>query len=384
MSYWKENRYYKDNQMANAATESLELPEKGLLSAIRLQMYATNAGAIHAANKARIIDRITKIEVTNGADKTMFSMRGQQVKALNFYDMGKVPYEKAILYGAQTQRTDLIIPFGRYWKDRDYMIDLSKYDSAYLDITNDAGTTQWATNALKANVNLLTLEEEAAAPAKYIKNYEWRSGKPSAAGQHVYHDLPTTEMIKRVMVQLDPDLETAGNATSDPKGDSLALKYTYLQEKEVLLDHRPRDIARMNAFDYGLARTNGRYAQSTSQYIDVAIMDVTNEHFAVMGSTASTVATAEAVMEESNDRFQKMKNVSAGATAPEFIDLEAVGVGYYHTLILEDHVGQPEAEWLNPTKETGGKGPVRIDWNGYTADHTVRTCLQVPIEQGAF
>ena len=110
--YWKENRYYKDEQMSIAATLKKELPESGLLSAIRLQFYMKNANAIQNSNKARIIDHLTKLEVTNGADKTMFSLRGQQVKALNFYDMGVVPYEKAILYGNKTQRTDVVIPFG--------------------------------------------------------------------------------------------------------------------------------------------------------------------------------------------------------------------------------------------------------------------------------
>lgn len=382
--YWKENRYYKADQMSNAGTWKEQLPEAGALAAIRLQFEMANAAGIHGYNKARIIDHLTKIEVTNGADKAMFSLRGQQVKALNFYDMGMVPYEKAILYGSQTQRTDVIIPFGRYWKDKEYMLDLAAWDSVWLEITNDLSTTYCADKAAKVNVNLLTAEEFAAIPSKYIKNYEWRAEKPKADGQYVYHDLPTTETIRRVMVQLDPDLETAGNATADPKGDSYEMKFSFLQEKETVLEHRPRDIARMNALDYGLVKTNGRYAQSVSQYIDTAIMDVINEHFSVMGATASTTATAEAVMEESNDRFQKMKNISAGATAPEYIDLEAVGIGYYHTLVLYDAKLQPEEEYLNPAKVAPGKGTVREAWNAQYDDHHLRTCLNVPILQGAF
>lgn len=382
--YWKENRYYKDSQMSNAATWKEQLPESGALAAIRLQMYHANASGIHGYNKARLIDHITKLEVTNGADKAMFSLRGQQVKALNFYDMGMVPYEKAILYGSQTQRTDVVIPFGRYWKDMEYMLDLAAWDSVWLEITNDLSTTYCVDKACKVIVNLLTAEELAAIPSKYIKNYEWRGEKPTADGQYVYHDLPTTESIRRVMVQLDPDLETAGNATADPKGDSYELKFSFLNEKETVLEHRPRDIARLNAFDYGLVRTNGRYAQSTSQYFDLALMDVINEHLAVMGATASTTITAEAVMEESNDRFQKMKNISAGATAPEYIDVEAVGIGYYHTLVLFDAKLKAEEEYLNPAKVAPGKGTVREAWKAQYDDHTFRTCLNVPILQGAF
>lgn len=369
--------------MSNADTWKEELPETGALSAIRLQFEMTNASAIHASAKARIIDHLTKIEVTNGADKTMFSLRGQQVKALDFFDLHQVTYEKAILYGTKTQRTDLIVPFGRHWKDLKYMLDLSKYDSAYLEITNDLTTTQCADKACKVDVNLLTAEELAAVPTKYIKNYEWRAEKPKADAQYVYHDLPTTESIRRVMVQLDPDLGATGSATSDPKGDSFSLKYTYAQEKEVVLDHRPRDIARLNAFDYGLVATRGRYFQSASQLFDVAVMDVINLEGVHMG-TALTGTAISAVMEDSNDRFMKLANVASGTTAPETLDVLAWGVGYYHCLVLEDHQLEAEAEWLNPRKEAGGKGPVRLAWYGHTDDHTFRTCLNVAIEQGAF
>ena len=383
MARWKEDRYYKDELLGAAGTMHKELPPSGQLSAIRLELYCANANAIQNASKARIIDHITKVEITDGGTNALFSLTGQEVRALNFFDNGFVPYEKAALYGNSTQRTDMIIPFGLKWKDRDYLLDLSQYDSLWLDITNDATTSHWATTALKMNMFLLTLQDEPSVPAKFIKNYEWRSGKPAAAGQHVYHELPTLDMIKRVMVQLDPDLGSAGSPTNDPKGDSHVLKYTYLQDKEVILDHRPRDIARMNVFDYGMPVTQGWYYQSTSQYMDLAIMDITNAQ-AVHKGTALTGTAISAVMEGSNDRFQKLANVASGTTVPEQLDIRATGAGYYHCLVLEDHPGEPEATWLNPRKESGAKGPVRIDWNGYTADHTVRTCLQVAIEQGKF
>lgn len=379
MSYWKESRYYKDEQMANAATLKKELPETGLLSAIRLQLYHTNASAIHNSNKARIIDHITKLEVTDGADKTMFSLRGQQVKALDFYEGMGVPFEKAILYGSYTQRTELIVPFGRFFKDEQYMLDLAAFDSVYLEITNDLSTTQCANNACKANINLLTLEDPISRPVKYMKSYEWRNEKPSGDGQYVYHELPTTEMIRRVMVQTDPDLETAGNATADPKGDSYSLKFTMLQDKEVVLDHRPKDLMRLNADEYGLVETRGRYYPSTTQYWDVGIGDVTN----IIGK-ASKAGGGDASdycdLEETNDRFEKAGSMSDKT----WVDLIAIGSGYYHTMVLYDAKLLPEARYLNASKGGEGKGPVRIQWYGYKDDHTFRTCLTVPVAQGEF
>ena len=128
--------------------------------------------------------------------------------------------------------------------------------------------------------------------------------------------------------------------------------------------------------------TAGRYSQSASQRFDLAMAYVRTAPSGACGDTASTTATAELVTEESNDRFSKLKNVSAGATAPEFAEILAIGEGYYHTMVLFDAQNEPESEYLNPSKEAGGKGPVRINWYGHKDDHTLRTCLSVPIEQG--
>jgi len=380
--YWKQHRAYKEDPMSNTDTWKEELPTKGLLSGILLQFHMVNASAIQNYYKSRLIDHVTKVEVTDGGTETMFSLTGQESKAQNWYDEGKIDHEMAILYGNKTQRTTLYIPFGRYFKDMDYMLDLSKWDSVYLELTNDLTTTYCADKAAKVDVQLITAEDLSVAPVNYIKNYEWRNNKPKADAQYVYHKLPTRDYIRRVMVQIDPDMETTGAATSDPKSDSFNLKFMYKEGAEVVWDHRPKDLMKSNALDYGLIKTRGRYLQSTSQYIDTAVGYVANEQFSVMGDTASGTATAEAVMEESNDRFQKMKNVSAGATAPEFIDLQTVGVGYYHTMVLFDAGLKSIDEYLKPGSGLDAKGPVDIEWYGHTDDHTLRTCLSVPMPQG--
>lgn len=379
MEYWKENRYYKDEPMSNAGTWKEKLPDAGLLAGIRVQCYHTNAGSIHGTKEARIIDHLTKIEVTNGADKTMFSLRGQQVRALDFYDNKIVPPELAILYGGQTQRTEMYIPFGRYYKDKDYMLDLSAWDSVYLEVTNDLTTTQCADKACKMNVFLVTLEDAKRMAAKYIKNYEWRAEKPKADGQYVYHELPTSDIMRRVMIQTDPDIATAGNATEDPKGDSYAMKFSFKEEKETVLDVRPKDLMRRNAWHYGIVETRGRYYPSTTQYWDSAIGYVSNTVGMAMKSGGGDGADY-VHGEETNDRFQKAGSMSDMT----YFDLICKGFGYYHTMVLFDAFNEPESEYLDASKGAEGKGPARIAWYGHKEDHTLRTCLSVPVPQGGF
>jgi len=380
--YWKQHRAYKEDPMSNTDTWKEELPEKGALSGLILQFLQVNANGVQNNNKARLLDHLTKIEVTDGGTETMFSMTGQETKALNFYDEGHVDHEMAILYGNKTQRTSLFIPFGLGFKDIDHMLDLATWDSVYLEITNDLTTDDCADKAAKVDVQLLLAEDLGMAPVNYIKNYEWRNNKPKADEQWLYHKLPTRDMIRRVMVQTDPDLATTGEATNDPVTDSNELKFTFREGSEVVWDHRPKDIMKANALAYGLVKTRGRYFQSTTQSFDTAVGYVANEQFSEMGDTASGTVTAVAVMEESNQRFQKLRTINAGATAPEFIDLQVMGAGYYHTMVLFDAGLKGVEEYLNPGKEGESKGPVDIEWYSVKDDHTLRTCLSVPMPQG--
>ncbi len=380
--YWKQHRAYKQDPMSITDTWKEELPEKGILSGILLQFRMINASAINEYYKARLIDHLTKIEVTDGGTETMFSMTGQEAKALNFYDEGQVAHEMAILDGTHYQRTSLFIPFGRHYKDLDYMLDLGAWDSVYLELTNDLTTTYCADKEAVVDVQLVLAEDLGMAPVDYIKNYEWRNNKPKADAQYVYHKIPTRDMIRRIMVQTDPDLNTVGSAVSDPITDSNNLKFTFNEGSEVVWDHRPKDIVKSNVFDYGLVVTRGRYFQSTTQYFDTAVGYVANEQLAEMYGANEITAGNGAVVDESNQRFQVMKALSASTTHHSLVDLQVVGAGYYHTMVLFDAGQKGVEEYLNPGKEGESKGPVDIEWYANTDDHTLRTCLSVPMPQG--
>ena len=381
--YLREHRYLKNRTVANAGTFDEELPEKGILTAIRLQMWMINAANIQTKNRARIIDRLTSIEVNNGSDKPAYSVRGQQAKIINFLDNGVVSFEKAILQQTYYQRTDVIIPFGRYIGDPNFGLDLSEYDEMWIEHINDLGTDQCANNALTTNVNLIYMEDLPTPPSEYIKNYEWRDKKPAADEQELRFKLPTKSLIRRVFIQLDPDLETNGSATSDPKSDSMEIGFTFNDGDDIVFDHRPKDIARLNAMQYGFVETNGRYFESVSQRYDVAIMDVMNLQGSPLG-TAFTGSAIPAALDESNNRFDVLKNVSAGTTHPNNIDIRAIGAGYYHSLVLFDAMKGEMNEYLNPAVTGDGKGTVEIYNNGYKADHTMRAVLCVPVSNGSF
>ncbi len=382
MVYLKNHRKYKVEALTNNTTDNLELSEAGVVSAIQLVFSALSAAGIQSNNKARIIDHVTKIELTDGGTKTMFSLTGQLLKALDFYHLGKVMPESAPLYGGFTQRTEVVIPFGAYIGDPRRALDLGAWDEVDLEITNDATTAMWAAGALNVDVNIITLEDIAARPTEYYKHYLWKSESPKAAGQHVYHKIPTTDYVRRLMTQIDPTLLSTGTATNNENTDSNNVKFTFLEGKEVVWDHRPKDVFRANAAIYGQPRTRARYFPSLTQYADLAIGYVESIHGAVGNFTSGDGYTDIPVIEDNNLRFTKWGSIGLPSASSDsgFMDLEAVGDGYYDTMILFDAMSEDQAYFLNPA--SAGKGPVEIDWYGANTDHTFRTCLTVPQKQG--
>ncbi len=382
MVYLKHQRKYKQKALTLASTDSLELPEAGIVSAIQLDFEQVNATGLIALIKQRLIDHITAIEVTDGGTKKMFSLTGQELKALDFYTFGEVPPEMAILYDTNYQRSTVVIPFGEYIGDPKHGLDLAAWDQVNLDITNDFTTSYVASGAFKADVKLLTLEDLAAKPAGYYKSYEWKSESPAAAAQYVYHKVPTTDKIRRLMCQIDPTVVSATAAPENSITDSNNLKLFFNERTQTVLDYRPKDLMFVNSIIYGRPVTYARYPQSTTVYGDLAIAHVSNMPFGDLNQSGSaSVPTAQPRSMENNDRFFLLDVITAG-TGNQMIDAVAIGNGYYGTGVLFDSMSPDEATFLDPSKSGAGKGPVEIEWYGSAAAHKFRTFLTVPQKQG--
>jgi hypothetical protein len=381
MVYLKGFRKYKARALTSSSTDLLALPETGIVSALKLDFRVTGASGIGAANRARILDRLTKLEITDGGTKTMFSLTGQNLKALDFYSLGKLQPEDANLTASAAQRTSVTIPFGEYIGDPKKALDLAAWDQTQLEITNDGTATQWAAGALNVDVHLMTLEDLAAKPPSYYKHYQWKAEKPVAAAQYVNHALPTSDKIRRYWVQLDPDFDSAGTMTSDPAVDTNNLKFSFLEGKEMVIDARPYDIATMNAAQYGEVITCSKTVQSLSQYFDTGLMYNNQVKADPIFGTVATVSTLNLVVAPGTGRSAVDINIDTGTTPPLNQDNLCRGIGYYHTLMLYDALTDDENVFLNPSK-TGGKGPVNLEVYNTQASHTVRSNLTVPMKQG--
>lgn len=354
-----------------------DLPKAGILTGIMLHMRGKNGAALQNRKMMRIIDHITKVQITNGSNQYLFSLSGYQAKFLHWIQEHKIAPEQAILYGNKNQWTSVFVPFGRFFGDEQYALDLSRFDDAKLAITNDAVAAEIQTDELTVDVELYYMNELKTTPAKYLKNYEWDSDVADKDTDWIDQKLPTTDRMRLFWHMLHPDLGTEGQITSDPISDSFTYKLYFKEKANLIMEARIKDILRMNELYFGPTVSFQRTAPSETYYRDLLLTYVHSTNFSHVGDSDGA-ATDILTMEDENGRCQKFRKV----TGADIVNILARGMGYYHGFVPMPHMmNLPEAEWLDGST-AGGKGPVRIDFYAKTDDHEFETCVQTAKPQG--
>lgn len=372
--YWRIWRKVKDQLVTWEDTDEYDLPESGLLSAILIHMGGKNSSDLQAQVKQPLIKHISKIEVVGDGDQTLYELSGEQCKAHTFYNDGYIQPETRTLYGNQYQRTMLAVEFGRYLGDLEYMVDLSKWSDLKLKVTNTITTTQFTTALMKNDIAFMLAEGNAPVPSQYLKTWEFSGDKPNADGQYVNKTLPKRYDYRRIMYQLDPDLNASTNAaTNDPNGDSYEFKFGFKEMKEVLFDCRPRDMMRFNARQFGKIRPGMKITPSTTLYADMIGGYIENITFApIFQGTGADKEVAQ--FEDENARFQK-QNYAGTST---FVNVHVLGLAPYHTFVVDFDFRKKREDWISGAD----KDPIQSEWYGYKDDHTFRVVPTVPRAQG--
>lgn len=377
MILWKSDRYREAFALPNTSTQQIELPRLGLCSYIKLDFRCKVEDLTATATYHRIVDHISNIKVTDGGTLTIMSLSGQQLKALSWYLNQIILPERQDIYDGTSQTCTIIIPFGRYLRDLGYLLDFSKYDRLYLEITNTATVTWIEADSLNVDVQLVTVQGLSTSPAKYLKYYQWRSERPAAAGQWLYHQIPTQWPVFAIMAQLDPDLDATNKTTGDPVSDSYKVQLKLREGANTLWDHRPKDIMRDNAAFYGCPEVDGIDYPSETNAIDMLLaysQALTLAHISDDGVQATLFSILNTA-----DRFKDWAKVT-GYNGMR-VSYHNRGIGYYHTMMLLHFPNIAETDWLDPSIGAG-QGPVVISIFGYNNKFLLRTVIGSPFKQG--
>lgn len=214
--YWQRSFLRKGSTFTRNDTWREDLPKSGLLGSILFQISGPGVtDSMNAIDKWRMIDYISKLEIVGDGSTPIKSLTGQVAHYLAWLDGGGAAPDQHFNYGSGTKRCHLLMNFGRHLFDPDYGLDLSKWRSVEIKATNDASSTYFGGD-LSIDVLCYYLREAAGGGFKgYFRTEEWRKWT-TVAGEKVYLELPTENLVRRVALQVIPDLDSDYNAETTP------------------------------------------------------------------------------------------------------------------------------------------------------------------------
>ena len=206
--YWQ-NRYLKEGATFDALTglQTIDLPNKGLLSGIELRVYGT-CGTGADKPDVWLHDRLRKIELIVNGSQVVKSLTGEQLLADMLYKRTPLYSHDMKNMSAASCEEFFFINLGRHYHDMDYMLDLGKVNDPEIRIDNDfalTGAHGWTNGvAMTAepsySVILHMLREPPAAPKGYIKTSElYRFTGASAKKENMM--VPRGPMYSNLYVQ---------------------------------------------------------------------------------------------------------------------------------------------------------------------------------------
>lgn len=371
----------EETQSSNTATKIHTLPKSGVISALQVEFRATNGAT---SNRGAEINRIVeRIEVFANGSTVITSLTGQEATRLAWLKTGRFP--SALLSEAPDDVQFIMLPifFGRFHGDKDWALDLSKFNSVDVRVTYDlaeiraVGATGFVTGT--ANISIMSLKATPPAgftPRGYLSSREIQTFTSAASGDEVV-DLPIgrpyigvgvfafeaaiADDVDITRVQLRADRgskilydrqwnqgqrENANQFRVDPWVNILTFSSDADTNETWTGDLRTAYYTNVGAITVGTTDT------SHSQWASIAGGQVTWESWLIEGTATYTANAADTTDSE--------KHVSAAG----------VGVGNFLYVPLD-----PNMEWTDPLESTR-HGNLDVTLTNGGADATVGVVLE--------
>jgi len=180
MHYFQQ-RYLRENRAfaALAGLETIDLPNKGLLSGLELRVWGL-CGAGTTLPDVWLHDRITRVEVIVNGSQVVKSYDARQLLAMMLYK--RTPHYSHDMKNMASASCEEVfyINFGRHYHDLEYMLDLGQVNDPELRITHNFGLAAaegWTNGVAMAVIPQYSviphiLRDPAITPKGYIKTSE--------------------------------------------------------------------------------------------------------------------------------------------------------------------------------------------------------------------
>ncbi|KKK73907.1 hypothetical protein LCGC14_2889110 [marine sediment metagenome] len=344
--YWQREYLREGVGMTLNETYRLELPDHGFLGSLLLRLSGGQASGYGQGEADwRIIDRIPKIEVIGNGSTIIKSVTGYIAQALASWDQGIIPPGVWKNYATNTQWEYILINFGRKLYDRDYGLDLSRFDDIELRIQNDAGAAQFGDLAV-AVVGFWKRDDPAGGFNGYMRSEDWRTWTV-VRDETQYLTLPTDNMIRRVILQAIPPVDSDFVEKTGMNNLMDDIKLALESGQKLVYQGGVDDLMRENYLHYGnefiVAATPYMLADDG---IDLSLGYVIGGAWGA-GSQDGAVAGTNATFETGRTSFtQKPETYEADSPA----NIMVKGMAPFLTAIFPFDWEADPATWLDPNR----------------------------------
>lgn len=194
---YREIEIYAPMDLGAAGVETINLDMQDPLTAIfitwrTLIATVSDMTATHPAC-------ISKLEIVDGSD-VLFSLSGEQIQALCFATMGKMPLNDISVDTTDYATSVLPIYFGPKLYDPEYAFDPKRFKSPQIKITWDEDASSASVVANELTIRALAFDEMEVNPVGFFMSKELKSFTP-VASSYEYTEMPLDWPYRLLMIQ---------------------------------------------------------------------------------------------------------------------------------------------------------------------------------------
>lgn len=189
MALWQFGYLVRNRSLtADAGTVYVDLPRDEHIGALLLKARCTAGDPTAVVGSRSMLDVVTDIQVMLEGSKTAYRANAAVGSFFQACATGTAPGHTLNTVGAE--EISLIIPFGRYFGDGQYMLDTSRYTSAQLQFAYALNTTYESTGTFQYSVGFWRPVEKVN-PLGFIRSRIVHTHVTSGSAEVYEVNLPT-------------------------------------------------------------------------------------------------------------------------------------------------------------------------------------------------
>lgn len=355
MGYWYWRTLKNSWDLDHGTTQRFDLPDKGMISGLMIKLQNQNNLELVNANLPYPPQKITYRIVGNG-NYEIIDIKGSHLQALNFWDIGSMPWDSVRVLDNEGNENYSIIPFGIKLGDMEHGLDLSKFPAGVqFEETNTMNDTLYTSGKSKLTVYGLFMKnpEPGLFSGGFLKKRQIQNRNTATETQYSVK-LPTTNKIRQISVFTEPD-QTLGVPDTGPFSVITNIWLGLKSREEYLLENiGASQFARFMHYFYNRkpeTMITCRTGVSADKAIDTMIYERESSLMALHSGTVAKYALFDA--SAMYERFVKPSGFLSGGTTNNInIYLRSKGILYHgHIPLLMQDPLSPEKDWIDAEEQ---------------------------------